>query len=629
MKEFAAISWALGSPFRARTLAAYCIAVAIAAPPLSAGRYAYSSEIQGSQEDRDANLHDGRRGEEDRDADSHDRGRCREDGDADSHDGRRCQEDHDTDSDDVDANDAVRFLQQATFGPSFGSKRDPTSVARVREIGLEAWLDEQFRMPTLYSDGSNYADLPFVLVNPPSTCTGTCLRDNYSMYPLQLQFYRNALTGPDQLRQRVAFALSQIFVTSAQDAILNKGSWMEPYLGILDRDAFGSFRALLNDITLNPAMGQYLNTLGNVRAAPNENYGREVLQLFSIGLNQLNIDGTLQRDSHGAPIPTYDQPVVTNFARAFTGWNLAAPLGTGILNYRDPMVPNENLHDRNAKQLLQYPGAVNNGLLPANRTAEQDLEGALDNIFHHPNVGPFICNILIEHLVTSNPSPEYIARVASVFNDNGQGVRGDLQAVIRAILLDPEARDPLPSASFGHLMEPVLFITTTLRAFGVDHNSSDFVLGESFLTPGQPAPLEMGQDLFRAPSVFNYYPPGYVLSGTTLKAPEFLLFSTSTAFARTNLLYLFAYHKMTTTADRPKGTWIDLSSLEPLARKNGRQLVRLLNQRLLHGAMSDSLEDRVSKAIQAMPDSQSSDLLARVQEAVYLVATSPEYQVRR
>ncbi len=629
MKEFAATSWALGSRFRARTLAAYCIAVAIAAPPLHASPPAHSPGIQRSQEDRDANSDDRRRSQEDRDADSHDRRRNQDEGDADSHDGRRSEEDHDADSDDVDANDAVRFLQQATFGPSFGSRRDPTSVARVREIGLEAWLDEQFHMPTLYGDGSNYADLPFVLVNAPPTCTGTCLRDNYSMYPLQLQFYRNALTGPDQLRQRVAFALSQIFVVSAQDAVLNKGSWMEPYLGILDRDAFGNFRSLLNDITLNPAMGQYLNTLGNVKTAPNENYGREVLQLFSIGLNQLNIDGTLQRDSHGAPIPTYDQSVVTNFARAFTGWNLAAPLGTNIFNYRDPMVPNENLHDRNAKQLLQYPGAVNNGLLPANRTAEQDLDGALNNIFHHPNVGPFISNILTEHLVTSNPSPEYIARVASVFNDNGQGVRGDLQAVIRAILLDPEARDPLPSASFGHLMEPVLFITTTLRAFGVDQNTSDFVLGESFLTPGQPAPLEMGQDLFRAPSVFNYYPPGYVLSGTALKAPEFLLFSTSTAFARTNLTYLFVYHKMTTTLDRPKGTWIDFSSLEPLARKKGRQLVRLLNQRLLHGAMSDSLEDKVSKAIQAMPDSQSSDLLARVQEAVYLVATSPEYQVRR
>ncbi len=271
-------------------------------------------------------------------------------------------------------------------------------------------------------------------------------------------------------------------------------------------------------------------------------------------------------------------------------------------------------------------------------TAESELEAALDNIFNHPNVGPFIGKILIQHLVTSNPSPEYVARVASAFNESEDGVRGDMQAVIRAILLDREARHESehesehesrrlsPNADFGHLLEPVLFITNTLRAFGVDQNTTDFVLGESFLTPNEPTTLGMGQDLFRSPSVFNYYPPGYPLAGTSLKAPEFALLSTASAFARINLLYLIVYHQMPTTRDRPKGTWLDLSSFTRLAKGQGLRLIRELNFRLLHGAMSDSLRDAVLRAISEIP---GSNRLARVQEAVYLVATSPEFQVGR
>ena len=248
--------------------------------------------------------------------------------------------------------------------PRSGAPGNQRRSTHVVQVGFDAWLNEQFSTPPMYPNGSNYADLPFVtdLVDP--SCVATCLRDNYSMYPLQKEFYENAIEGSDQLRQRVAFALSQIFVVSAQEATLNKGSWMTPYLQLLDRDAFANFRTLLYDISVNPAMGRYLNTLGNVKTAPNENYGREVLQLFTIGLNQLNLDGTLQVDSHGNPIPTYDQATVTAFARAFTGWSLATALGTGMSNYRDPMVVhNETLHDTNPKQLLQYAGAANNGLI--------------------------------------------------------------------------------------------------------------------------------------------------------------------------------------------------------------------------------------------------------------------------
>ena len=528
--------------------------------------------------------------------------------------------------------DAVRFLQHATFGPTFGGVSQPASVAHVVQVGFEAWLNEQFSAAPLYANGSDYADLPFVtdLVDP--SCDATCRRDNYSMYPLQKEFYEAAIEGSDQLRQRVAFALSQIFVVSAQEATLNKGSWMTPYLQVLDRDAFANFRTLMYDISVNPAMGRYLNMLGNVKTAPNENYGREALQLFTIGLNQLNLDGTLQVDSHGNPIPTYDQATVTAFARAFTGWNLATALGTGMSNYRDPMVVhNETLHDTNAKQLLQYPGAANNGLIGGGKNAEADLNAALDNIFHHPNVGPFIGRILIQHLVTSNPSPAYVSRVASTFNDNGAGVRGDLAAVIRAILLDPEANSDSASTSFGHLMEPVLFITTTLRALGLGGPpvTTDFVLGESFLTPGQAVPLAMGQDLFLANSVFNYYSPNYVLPGTALKAPEFQLMDTASAFARANLVELVVYHKMTVNTNRPLGTWLDLSFLEPLATGDGSALVNELNLRLLHGDLSDGLKTTVLGALAQMPSGTAAQLLARAQEAAYLIASSSEYQVRR
>jgi uncharacterized protein (DUF1800 family) len=533
---------------------------------------------------------------------------------------------------DQDTFDAVRFLQHATFGPTFGNISQPASVAHVVQVGFEAWLNEQFTAPNMYANGSDYADLPFVtdLVDP--SCDATCRRDNYSMYPLQKEFYEDAIEGSDQLRQRVAFALSQIFVVSAQEATLNKGSWMTPYLQVLDRDAFANFRTLMYDISVNPAMGRYLNMLGNVKTAPNENFGREVLQLFTIGLNELNLDGTLQLDTHGNPIPTYDQATVTAFARAFTGWNLATALGTGMSNYRDPMVVhNETLHDIGAKQLLQYSGAANNGLVGGGKTAEADLNAALDNIFHHPNVGPFIGRILIEHLVTSNPSPAYVSRVASVFNDNGAGVRGDLASVIGAILLDPEANSDYASASFGHLMEPVLFITTTLRALGLGGPpvTTDFVLGESYLAPGQAVPLAMGQDLFLANSVFSYYSPNYVLAGTGLKAPEFQLFDTASAFARANFVELVVYHKMTVNTNRPQGTWLDLSFLEPLAKGDGSALVNELNLRLLHGDLSDVLKATVLGALAQMPSGTTAQLLARVQEAAYLMASSSEYQVRR
>ncbi len=315
--------------------------------------------------------------------------------------------------------DAVRFLEQSTFGPT------PALVAHDQRVGFEAFLEEQFA-----AQPSPYPALEPWPSSPPATCNAVCQRDNYSMYPLQARFFKDAVTGPDQLRQRVVFALNQIFVISGVHPELRLPSRMLPYLEVLDRHAFGHFPALVTDITLNPGMGRYLDMVNNDRSAPNENYARELLQLFTIGVNLLNPDGTPHRDPTGAEIPSYDQATITAFARVFTGWTFASPPGPGLVNYAHPMVPAApGAHDIGAKTLL------NGVILPAGGDAASDLHHALHNIVTHPNVAPFVSKNLIQHLVTSNPSPQYVRRVALVF----QRTHGDLKAVIRAITAIPES----------------------------------------------------------------------------------------------------------------------------------------------------------------------------------------------
>lgn len=502
-------------------------------------------------------------------------------------------------------NDTFRFLEQSTFGPT------PDLLRHVQEVGLEAFLDEQFNAPI-----SNYPELEEIWPqNPPSGCTGTCVRDNYSMYPLQNIFFEYALTAPDPLRQRVFFALDQILVTSAQNPNLRQPSRMTYYLRILEKNAFGNFRDLLYDVTLSPVMGRYLDMVGNNKANPNENYAREILQLFSIGLFQLNPDGTPILDKDGNPLPTYDQDTIVNFARVFTGWNFAPPPNTGIVNYKDPMVLNQNLHDTNPKTLL-------NGVeLPGGQSGDDDLNAALDNIFNHPNVGPYMGKRLIQQLVTSNPSPDYVARVAAVFNDNGQGVRGDMQAVIRAILLDDEARSENPGLDFGKLREPVLAITNLLRTFNTTEATTDFVLGESYL----PGTVRLDEDVFRSPTVFNFFSPDFVIPGESLLGPEFAIQSTATSLARINLNYELIYKAMPTSADRPKGTWIDIADFQSVAG-DPEQLVDALNYHMLHGTMTDEMRNII---VEAVSNISPADTLGRTRLAVYLVATSSSYQVQR
>jgi len=503
--------------------------------------------------------------------------------------------------------DIVRFLEQATFGPT------RELIAHVRAVGFQAFLDEQFAVPA-----SSYPTLPlYPTTRDTTTCPNgsTCQRDNYTMYPLQNRFFVNALYGPDQLRQRVAFALHQIIVVSGVD--VTQPSWMAPYLQTLDRDAFGSFRQLLFDISVNPAMGNYLDIVNNVKANPNENYGREILQLFSIGTVRLNPDGTTALDEIGQPVPTYTQTTINNFARVFTGWRFATAPATGVPNYIDPMVANNAQHDVGAKTLL------NGVVLSANRTTVQDLNDALDNIVNDPNVAPFISKQLIQHLITSNPSPAYVARVASVFTADATGARGNLQAVVRAILLDPEARgDAKTDPNYGRLRHPAEYIAGLLRTF--DAKSADGMsLSDGYLNPQA---VNMGMDVFRPPSVFSYFSPSATIAGTAgVRGPEFGLYTTSTALRRANFVNTMVFSTIPTGVNAPTGTALDLSPLTALAG-NPDALLDDLNQLLLHGTMSTAMRDTIRQAVIAVP---ASNALKRARTAVYLVATSSQYQVER
>ena len=540
--------------------------------------------------------------------------------------------------------DTVRFLEQASWGPT------ASEVARVRAMGFRAYLDEQFNLPpTNVAKGSNFPDLPFPSDVSNTTCpTGSpqeCVRDNYTMYPLHKTFYTNALYGQDQLRQRVAFALHQILVVSGRD--ITTPSRLTVYLQALDRGAFGNYRTLLNDITLNPAMGEYLDMRLSRRTDPNENFAREILQLFSIGTSELNLDGTPKLDAQGTPIPSYSQTTVNEFTRVFTGWNFAAPIAAGITNYRDPMVPRGGTnHDFNAKTLLSgvtttacasTSGAVNVAC------AQADLAVALDNIFNHPNVGPFISMQLIQHLVTSNPSPPYVERVARVFNNDCDalypqgctGVRGNMRAVVQAILLDPEARgDVKTDLSFGKLREPAQYINNVLRANNMKSfdktSTSDGVLGSRSSVDFTNT---LDQGIFLPPTVFSYFQPGFEIPGLKKLGPEFGILSTSTTPRRANNINTLVYSGVTATTsstDRPRGTSLDLSNLEAIANSDPGMVADQLNALMLHGTMSNQMRSSLVTAMNAINDVDTAlRARKRARVAVYLVATSSQYDIQR
>ncbi len=549
--------------------------------------------------------------------------------------------------------DTVRLLEQATWGPS------SALVTQVQGLGFAAWLDQQFTAaatsyPTLplYNTNDNvtnnvttscYGD-PNVSGNP---ARSACLRDHYSMYPLQNQFFTNALYGGDQLRQRVAWGLHKIWVISGVD--VRQSAWVAPYLQILSSNALGNYRTLMGQITLNAGMGNYLNMAGSSKAAPNENYPRELMQLFTIGLTELNPDGSAKTDANG-PIATYNQALVNNVTRVFTGWNFAPAPAPGVPDYIDPMrlggqaTENPVNHDFGAKTLLR--GFVQPARTSSVANAYADLNEGLDNIYAHPNLGPFVCKQLIQQLVTSNPTPGYVARVVDTFNRNKANAN-QMREVLKAILLDPEARgDRKDVTNYGHLREPVLYINNLMRLF--DAKSADRTKpSDGYLNPDA---VNQGQDTFRPPSVFSYFSPFKVAVGGNppVLGPEFQLLTTSTVLRRANFVNQSVTPNSTRTIDvvraagttpsgtdpatglplvptGPFGTAVDVSSLASLAA-NPSALADELSRLMLHGTMTPEMKADVVTAVTAVA---SNNPTKRVRTAVYLVASSMQYQVQR
>jgi uncharacterized protein (DUF1800 family) len=517
-------------------------------------------------------------------------------------------------SDRPSAMDAARFLTQASFGI-----QSVQQINQLQEKGFVLWLHEQFNTGTMLHTG--YLDQQ----KPRNVDDKGVARANEEMSYEAI--WQQWLYGADQLRARTAFALSQIVVISNVAPDIRPYA-MSSYMDMLNRNAFGNYRQLLKDVTLHPAMGYYLNMINSQRdnaqtgAHPNENYAREVLQLFSIGLVQLNIDGTAHVDAAGKPIPSYDESVVQGFAKAFTGWSY--PNATGFDQadeevadaWTSPMKPFANQHSPEAKKLL------NGVTLPSGQSAERDMDAAIDNIFNHPNVGPFVCRQLIQRLVTSNPSKPYLGRVAGVFNNNGSSVRGDLRAVVSAILLDPEARASPPAANFGKQREPVVRFANFLR--GLDAKSSN---GRNAIHYLESADNGLGQSPLLAPSVFNYFSPNFRPTGkiaqANLVAPEFQITTETTVAGGLNFFAnLF----------NNDGYGYDESALKlnyaALQAKAGSPdaLIAELNALYFNYAMTSKLQTRMKTMLTALPANQP---LQRVKAALILTSLSPEYIVQK
>ena len=492
----------------------------------------------------------------------------------------------------ISARAAARFLSQATWGPA------PSSIAEVQSMGFGAWLQAQYALST--------SDLPD---QPILNAAG---KQNNNLAPVQAAFFQNAIANRDQLRQRIAFVLSQIWVVSQQSGVTNAYAY-PPYWRILRDNAFGNYRDIIKAVTLSPAMGRYLNMANNNMAnpatgsAPNENYARELMQLFTLGLTQLNIDGTPVM-VNGAPVPTYDQAIVTSTAAVLTGWTYPAKPGAKArtnnpVYYLGQMFAVDSEHDKTAKT------AVGNTVIPAGGTAEQDLDALINALMAQPTMAPFVSQQLIEHLVTSNPSPGYVQRVATVFTDDGYGVTGNMQAVITAILTDAEARnsdDPsyATPSNYGHMREPILFLTSVLRGLNATAGAASALSNDA---------STLGQNLFNEPSVFSYFSP-QSRTEFGLLGPEFQIYSTQTAADRVNLVNSILYGKT-------NGFKVNLAPFVNLAADT-TGLLDYIGGIFLHGGMSAGLQQAAATAVNAQTTP-----LAKAQAALYVVLTSSEYQI--
>jgi uncharacterized protein (DUF1800 family) len=491
----------------------------------------------------------------------------------------------------LSASAAVRILEQSTFGPT------PALANQLQQTGIDTFLQQQFSAPA-----STYP-------TPGTMDSG--------VGNVQTAFFKNAVNNTDQLRQRMAFALNELWVVGANKVGDPVG--YTNYITVLTRDGLGNYYNVMKDVTLTPAMGHWLDMVNNDKPGTgqhaNENYARELMQLFTLGLSQLNPDGTAVVDGSGVPVPTYTQNDVMALGRSFTGWTYPTEPGATLSKhnpefYGGNMLPVESNHDTGAKTFLGQSVA-------AGQSAGQELDSVLTIIFNHPNLPPFVAKQLIEKLVTSNPSPAYVQRVAQAFiagkfNTYGSGQRGDMKAVAAAILLDPEARrgdDPTTAvATDGKLREPIVMEVAAARAFGAASDGTGFA-GWS---------QNMSQGLFNSGSVFNFFPPESLIPQTTLNGPEFAIFNTNTSLARVNFINSIVYGQISSA------TKLDFSPVVTAGTPD--QMVAWLDTQLLHGTMSDSMKQSIITAVNA---NSATDTNNQAKTAVYLVLSSSQYQVQR
>lgn len=545
----------------------------------------------------------------------------------------------------VTPQDASRFLEQATFGAT------DDSIHHLSLIGFQPWLNEQFALPPTPQEPG--VETAVMLNNPPCAsgdvkCNAALFEQNSSDETLvQGSFWQQALAGNDQLRQRIVYTLTEMFVISSQadSNVQSMPRGEANYYDVLGKDGFGNFRTLLQDVTLNPMMGQMLSMLGNDKGNattdPDENYAREVMQLFTIGLYQLNDDGSLQLDSTGNPIPTYSNTDVQGLAAVFTGfsWNIpgnntesawsncCAYVGPG---FGEELLPMQSFASHHSTVQKQFLGVT----IPASGVADPDgdLKIALDTLFNHPNLPPFFCRQMIEHLVTSNPSPTYISNCSAVFKDNGLGVRGDLKAVFTEILLDPEARNSATDFSnpkYGKVREALLRYTEWARAFSAQSRTGSYGIGST-----EDPIWGLGQMSLRSPTVFNWFAPGYVPPGTSIEAaglvgPELQMTNVSTVVGYLNFM------QDSIGSDSTNGFDIFASyETEIGLASNPTALLDRINLLLMAGEMDSTLYSQILNAITAIQiptgnqNAINAALANRVKTAIYLTMASPAFNAQ-
>ena len=515
--------------------------------------------------------------------------------------------------------EAARFLTQASFGPK------AASLDRVKTIGVAAWIDEQFTRQA--ASHLTYVDAAKARRIDAMGKSYYAEEDSYEA------IWQQWLFGADELRARMTFALSELMVISNTAPDLTADA-MSSYMDTLNRYAFGNYRDLLGAVTLHPTMGYYLNMLGSEKEDaqknkfPNENYAREVLQLFSVGLYQLNADGSRKLDAAGIPLATYDESMVKGFARAFTGWTFAGNDPANPQKFDRPeeswtqtMIAFDSKHETGTKKLL------NGVTLPAGQTATKDMNDALDNIFNHPNVGPFVGRQLIQRFVTSNPSPAYVGRIAAVFDNNGRGVRGDLAAVIKALLTDADARSTTlrSDAKFGKQREPVIRFANILRAFNATsvNNRNNIHYLDS-------ADNALGQSPLLSPSVFNFFSPFYTRPGRLAQAgivgPEFQITNEIQTIGTANFFYDLVRNESYGSGD--SRLTLDLAATKNLAGDPAR-LVDHISRLLTFGDLSAGTRQIIIDAVTAVPFSNGSDGTLRVRTALTLFALSSDFVIQK